>query len=154
MIVSWSGGVATDHSQSLGTPRSQDLDLQLVSRLHWNLRPPRSALQREVNHRHHQSRVDCLSFNGRRFCCHVWHLCIKRCTGFVEHGFFPRMVFSIECLFEQCFLFRCNVPTHLLSHTGLFADIPVQPLSRVRDRKRTHCSFLCQPQWLDHTTDG
>ena len=44
VIVSWSGGVATDHSQSLGTPGSQDLVLQLVSRLHWDLRPPRSAM--------------------------------------------------------------------------------------------------------------
>ena len=35
-----------------------------------------------------------------------------------------------------------------------FEDIMVQQLSRDRDKTRTRCSSLCQPQWLDHTTDG
>ena len=40
-------------------------------------------------------------------------------TGFIEQGFFPREVFLTECRFEQGFLLRRDVPTHLFSNSCL-----------------------------------
>ena len=42
-----------------------------------------------------------LSFEIRRFCRHVWYLCVKKFTSFIKQGFFPREIFLIGCTFEE-----------------------------------------------------